>query len=313
MRNLIRKTGLTMQDETRGEQSTMNIVLTVPYVPVFDDKTRTKERGKLAISTFSRALDLALTIAPPSQVIVVLERKIKNYIATQGIRDLSSSRQCHLLLCDEFETVGRWYRGIRSAFDGNCETTLMLPGDIEKIADEEKFRTALRDMAIKTKANCLTVGDYSSTDPFKEKFDPCLSHPLLEAMFPAAWPAIHQAGIKKVRSEYFCIGAKAFHAFQEQGWRWLPLDVTMLLMIAVVSESGCELKRVDLGQVSDSATREADTAAQQILRFGFQVWFNGHHIAGKNAEAQKRLLTEKWWPIIEKATKELLACIQTER
>lgn len=302
-----------MQDETRRGPSTMSIVLTVPYVPVFDNDTRTRERGELAISTFSRALDLALTTVSPDQVIVVLEEKIKNHVATQGIRDLSSGRQCQLLLCDEVETVGRWYRGIRNAFKRNYETVLMLPGDIEKIEDEEQFRTALHDMASKTKTNCLTVGDYTSTDPFKEKFDPCLSHPLLKAMFPIAWPAIQQAGINKVRSEYFCIGAKAFHAFQEQGWRWLPLDVTMLLMIAVVNESECELKRVDLGQVLDSATRKIDTAVQQILRFGFQMWFNGHRIAGKTAEAQRMLLTEKWWPIIEKAAKELLACIEAER
>jgi len=295
--------------KTTIPQVEVRVVITVPFVPVFDDAILTRKRGELAIKTFSRALDLAVSVVPNAKIIVVLEKKIENQVATQGIRDVT--KQYEILLCDEFETIGRWYRGIRRAFDENCEKTLVLPGDIEKVANEEKFRSGLRSMVSSTEINCLTVGDYTSTDPFKEKFDPCFSHLLLNKLFPAIWPKIEQVGIKKVRSEYFCIGYTAFQAFQKQGWRWLPLDATMLLMLAMVTESSCKLKRVDLGQVSDLPTRKASTAIQQILRFGVQVWFNGHSTAGETVEAQTSLLTDEWWPIIVKAMEDLLPLLET--
>ena len=194
--------------------SEVTVVITVPYVPVFSDARRTKERGESAVKTFSNTLQEARLIVPDGEIIVVLEQKIPNQTATGGIRSLALSEKCQLHPCDEFETVGRWYRGIRKAFDGNssCSAALVLPGDIEQIGDRQKFEKGLRNMVANTHKTTLTVGDYTSTDPFKEQFDSCLTHPLLECTFPQCWPAIKTIGVNKVRSEYFCIGSEVFRA-----------------------------------------------------------------------------------------------------
>lgn len=222
------------------------------------------------------------------------------------------SEKCQLCLCDEFETVGRWYRGIHQAFENNqgCCSVLLLHGDIEEIGDQHKFKQGLRSMIAETHKGALTVGDYTSTDPFKEQFDSCLTHLLLERTFPESWPVIKKAGVRKVRSEYFCIGSDVFNTFLRQGWRWLPFDVTMLLMHTVVSNSHLELKRVDLGEISDTLTRNVDAATQQIVRFAFQLWFNGHSkVTETDLEARKtaqnKLLTE-YGSIISRAIVELL-------
>jgi hypothetical protein len=283
-----------VQEQTAKSSHLVTVVITVPFSPRFE--------------SFVRVLDLVVSLMPEYRIIIVLEEKM-DQDTKQQIQDVAKHHE--ILLCDEFETAGRWYRGIRRAFDGHCEKILMLPGDMEKVADEEMFKNGLINMVGVTNDKCLTVGDFTSADLFKEQFDPLFSHQMLASMFPETWPAIEQVGIRKLRSEYFCIGAKAFQAFQRQGWRWLPLDATMLLILAVVIDRECELRRVYLGEVSDSPTRRIDTAIQQILRFGFHVWFNGHRLAGRTVEDQTKLLTDKWWPIIHKAMADLLPIVET--
>lgn len=295
---LIQKPNLLNQPETQLD-SQVTVVITVPFVPIFADAKLTRERGESAIRTFSNTLQQARHILPDGEIIGVLEQKIENQTATDGIRQLLLSEKCQLCLCDEFETVGRWYRGIRKAFDNNpgCSSVLLLPGDIEKIGDQHKFEQGLRRMITETNMSTLTVGDYTSTDPFKEQFDSCLTHPLLERTFPQSWPAIEKAGVRKVRSEYFCIGSNVFKTFLHEGWRWLPFDITMLLMHTAVSNSHLKLRRVDLGEITDTPTRNVDAATQQIVRFAFQLWFNGQStiteadLAARKA-AQNKLLAE---------------------
>ncbi len=292
--------------------SEVTVVITVPYVPVFSDAKRTKERGESAIKTFSNTLQQARLNVPDAEIIVVLEQKIENQTATNGIKSLALSEKCQLHPCDEFETVGRWYRGIRKAFDRNssCSAALVLPGDIEKIGDRQKFAKGLRSMVANTHKTTLTVGDYTSTDQFKEQFDSCLTHPLLESTFPQSWSAIKMAGVNKVRSEYFCIGSEVFGTFLQEGWRWLPFDVTMLLMLSVVNNSHLELKRVDLGEISDTPTRNVDAAIQQIVRFAFQLWFNGHgSVTETDLEPRKRAqnkLLEEYGSLVPSAIVDLL-------
>jgi len=293
----------------------VTVVITVPFVPVFSDAILTQERGESAIRTFSNTLQQARLILPDGEIIVVLEQKIENQTAIDGIKELLLSEKCQLCLCDEFETVGRWYRGIRKAFDNDpgCSSVLLLPGDIEQI-DQNKFGQGLRSMIAETDMSTLTVGDYTSTDPFKEQFDSCLTHPLLEGTFPQSWPAIKKAGVQKVRSEYFCIGSDVFNTFLREGWRWLPFDVTMLLIHTVVSNSHLELKRVDLGEISDTPTRNVDAATQQIVRFAFQLWFNGHSTVTETdlearKAAQNKLLAE-YGSLVSRAMVDLLHLVK---
>ena len=58
--------------------SQVTVVITVPFVPVFPDVNRTQERGESAIRTFSNTLQQARLILPDGEIIVVLEKKIKN-------------------------------------------------------------------------------------------------------------------------------------------------------------------------------------------------------------------------------------------
>ena len=256
----------------------MIVVITVPFVPVFADANRTKERAKSAVQTFSKTLRQARLVVPHGEIIVVLEQKIPNEAAADGIRSLGLSEKCQLCVCDEFETVGRWYRGIRQAFDSDstCPAVMVIPGDIENIDDPPKFEKGLRSMIANTTRATLTVGDYTSSDPFKEHFDTNLTHPLLENTFPQSWQTIKKVGIQKVRSEYFCIGSEVFRTFLQDGERWLPFDITMLLMLSVVNNSHLELRKVELGEISDTPTRNMDAAIQQIVRYAFQLWFSGH-------------------------------------
>lgn len=298
--------------------STSVVVLTVPFVPTYDDVNRTRQRGKSAEETFTQALRVARVAAPGAKILVVLEKKIRNKYAMQGIkRVVKNRRYCTVVPCDEFETVGRWYRGLRIAFsDEATDKVLVIPGDIEEVENPSVFAEPLKRMLAEGSPNLLSVGDYTSTDKFKEEFDPRFAHLLLEKAFPAEWQIIKAEGIRKVRSEYFCVGRKVFAAFLRQGWRWLPLDATFLLMLAAASpsEQGLDIRKIDLGLVTDTPTRNVESAIEQIVRFAFQTWFNCHEkVKQGNAKRRKQLqrkLLAEFSCITDKAIPDLLTFVQ---
>lgn len=298
--------------------STSVVLLTVPFVPTGKDDNQTQQRGLSAVETFTQALGVAQEAAPNSEILVVLEQKIKNERATEGIEGvLKNQPHCTVVSCDEFETVGRWYRGLRIAFsDEATDKVLVIPGDIEKVENPSVFAEALKRMLAERSPSLLSVGDYTSTDKFKEEFDPRFAHPLLEMAFPAEWQIIKAEGIRKVRSEYFCVGREVFAAFLRQGWRWLPLDATFLLMLAAASpsEQGLGIRKIDLGLVTDTPTRNVESAVEQVVRFAFQTWFNSHvrdqdRDKDERKQLQRKLLAE-FSCITNKAMAVLLTFVQ---
>ena len=81
-------------------------------------------------------------------------------------------------------------------------------------------------------------------------------------------------------------------------------------MLSVVNNSHLELKRIDLGEISDTPTRNVDAAMQQIVRFAFQLWFSGHGAVTETdleprKKAQNKLL-EKYGNLLPAAIANLL-------
>lgn len=165
-------------------------------------------------------------------IIIVLEERIAQEERNE-IAEYITTYNYEICSCNEFETTARWYKGIRKALEQFSDTILVLPGDIVSIKDEDVFKKAIKEMIEKTDKKSMVVGDYKSTDPFKENFDSHYAFPLLCKLFPDEAEKIRELEVTKLRSEYFSIGSEIIdNAFIKQRFRWLPLYITMLLMIA---------------------------------------------------------------------------------
>jgi len=83
---------------------------------------------------------------------------------------------------------------------------VLLPGDLQDVADEKQFFAKLEKF-VEAEGTPFLVGDYGSTKPqsTKELIDIYGVFPLVANWFPEAWRAIRALHIRKARSEFLNI------------------------------------------------------------------------------------------------------------
>ncbi len=194
-------------------------------------------RSGKAIARFWEIVDLALE--QDRRVLVVINKDTQpQHVGPywDGINQapLASPRRGRLTSIQVWsvDTCQMWLAGWGLILDQhpNVERIVLLPGDIQEVADPPAFYNALRALLV-LQSPAFVIGDFKTTDRFssKELIDTYGTYALLTNWFPVVAAAVQQLGLLRPRSEFLSVDAGELRRLL--GFRKFAYEQTLNMLI----------------------------------------------------------------------------------
>lgn len=147
-----------------------------------------------------------------SNLLIVLNRDTLNGGGAKAFLNDIRSRSVKQLNVWAVDTCQMWLAGWGEIFDNDHDNDInrvvLLPGDIDEVANERDFFRKLRNLIQATQPE-ITIGDFETGNlhSSKELIDTYGTYSLLANWFPGASKGIHQLPLRRPRSEFLNIDA----------------------------------------------------------------------------------------------------------
>ncbi len=161
---------------------------------------------------FEQLTNLCNRLCAPLKPVVVYDKRSRAPQDTQKILKILEESGIEVVSAWGVDTCQDWLTGWGHVLDSRVESPesednhriILLPGDLELVADKTQFFGKLEEFIRYDKEVPFLVGDFESVNPrsTKELIDTYGVYPLVANWFPEAWRAIGSLSLRKPRSEF---------------------------------------------------------------------------------------------------------------